>query len=87
MPELRCLAEKLNQHLFHNHLIENPSCACDHSVEDLTHVFLNCPRYTAIRIEHENNIALISRVTTAVLLYGSTELGIDESKLIVDEVH
>ena len=84
---MRMACSKLNQHLFHNHLIENPSCACGHPVEDPTHFFLNCPRYAAIRIELVNNIALISRVTTAVLLYCNTELGIDENKHIFDEVH
>ena len=78
---------KLKQHLFNNHLIENPSCACGHPVEDPTHLFLNCPRYAAIRIELTNNIALISRVTMAVLLDCNTELAIDENKCIFDEVH
>ena len=33
---------KLNQYLFHNHmhLIENPSYACGHPVQDPTHLFL-----------------------------------------------
>ena len=84
---IRMACSKLNQHIFHIHLIENPSCACGHPVEDLTHFFLNCTRYVTIRIELTNNIALISRVTMAVLLYGNTELGIDKNNCIFDEVH
>ena len=52
------------------HLIENPSCACGHPVEDFGHLFL--------RIELVINGVLISRATTAVLLYGNTKLGIGE---------
>ena len=78
---------KVNQNLFHNHLIENPSCVCGHPVEDPTLFFLHCPRYAAIRIELVNNIALISRVTTAGLLYGNIELGIVEHTHIFDEEH
>ena len=78
---------KLNQHLFHNHLIENPSCVCGHPVEDATHYFLNCPRYAAIRIELVNNIAPLSRISTAILLYGNKGLDLAENKLIFDEVH
>ena len=39
----------------------------------------------AIQIELANNIALISRATTAV--FGNTELGIGENKHIFDELH
>ena len=76
---------KVYQNPFHNHLIANPFGG--HPVEDPTHFLLNCPGYAAIRIELANNIALISRVTMVVLLYGNTELGIDENKHIFDEVH
>ena len=48
-----------------------------HRVEDPTHFFLNYHRYAAIRIE----------LTTAVLLYGKTDLSIDENKHIFDEEH
>ena len=86
--KFRMSCSKLNQHLFHYHLIENPSCGCHHTVEDPAHFFLNYPRYDAIRIELVNNVALISRITTVVLLYGNTELGIDGNKLILFyEVH
>ena len=81
----RIACSKLNPHLFHNHLIENPPCACGHPVEDPTHFFLNCSRYTTIRIELRNNIALISRVSMSALLYGNTESGIDENKSIFNE--
>ena len=81
------VCSKLNHHLFHNHLIENPSCACHHPAEDPIHFFQNCARYAAIRIEFANNIALISRVTMAALLYSYTELGIDENKNIFEEFH
>jgi hypothetical protein len=84
---IRMGCSKLNQHLFTNHLIENPSCVCGHPVEDATHYFLNCPRYAAIRIDLLNNIALISRVSTAVLLYGNKGLDMAINKRIFDEVH
>ena len=81
---IRMGCSKLNQHLFHNHLIENSSYATSHPVEDPTHFFLNFPRYAAIRIELVNTVALI---TTAVLLYGNTELDIDKNKCIFGKVH
>ena len=52
---IRMACRKLNQHLFHNHLIDNPSCACGHPVEDPTHFFLNCPRYAATRTDFKSN--------------------------------
>ena len=61
-----------------SNLIENHSCACGHPLEDLTYFLLNCSIYAAIRIELGNNVTLISRVTTAVLLNGNTELCINE---------
>ena len=51
-------------------------------------VLLNCHRYAAaIRIELVNNFALISRITTGVVLYDNTEFDIEQSKCIFDEVH
>ena len=77
---IRIACSKLIPHLFHSHLTKNPSYAYGHPVADPTHFFLNCPRYAAIRIELVSNLALISRVTTFVLLYGNIELDIDEKK-------
>ena len=55
---------------------------CGHPVKYPTHFFLKCSRYVAIKIELVNNVSLISRITTAVLLYGNTELGVFENKLL-----
>ncbi len=41
----------------------------------------------AIRIDLLNNIALISRVSTAILLYGNKGLDMAINKRIFDEVH
>lgn len=48
---LRNNCSNLNNDLFRNHLRESPSCGCGHAVEDAKHYLLECPNYTAKRIE------------------------------------
>ena len=56
--KIRMGCSKLNQHPFHNHLIENPSFVCGNPAYEPSHFCLNCLGYAAIRIELANNVGL-----------------------------
>ena len=46
---LRMECSKLNEHLFHMHIIESPKCDCGHPSEDTDHFLWECPLHDNFR--------------------------------------
>ena len=42
---MRMGCSELNAHLFRNHVIDSPACACGDIYEDAQHYLFVCPRY------------------------------------------
>ena len=78
---LRLNCSSLHQHLFLKNITDNPQCECG-ADEDTKHFFLTCYRFRNLRQELLNKISTFCQPTLDVILYGSTDLSVEENKLI-----
>ena len=72
---------------FRLHVVDSPACRCGAPFEDAKHYFFDCPLYNDIRHELINEIAPIADFNLQNILYGNSELHLDDNIAIFDAVH
>ena len=85
--QLRMNCSNLNAHLHSLHVIDNPACLCSHSIEDTTHVFLDCPRYFTQRISLYNSVSRLAEFKVETLLFGDSKIDYEDNVTIMHAVH
>ena len=87
--QLRMKCSKLSFHLFSLHVVDSPACPCGNDCEDSNHYLLRCPLFYQARNKLLNEIRELTMtdISCELLLYGSTDLGIEISKKVFDAVH
>ena len=87
--QLRMKCSKLNFHLFSLHVADSPACPCGNDCEDSNHYLLQCPLFYQARNKLLNEIRALTMtdISCELLLYGSTDLGIELSKKVFAAVH
>ena len=83
---LRLNCSSLNHHLFLKNIINDPLCECG-AVEDTNHFFLTCNRFRNLRHVLLNTISTFCQPTLEVILYGSTDISVEENKQVFLAVH
>ena len=78
---LRLKCSSLHQHLFLKKVIDDPLCECV-AVENNQHFFFHCHRYRNLRQELFNKISAFCLPTIDVILYGDTDMSVDDNKEI-----
>ena len=85
---IRIGCSKLNSHLCYNlHVIPSPQCPCGFENEDPLHYFFICPQHVQQRVQLFNTVSHITDLNLSTLLFGSTELSMQQNKIIFDAVH
>ena len=85
---LRIGCSKLNFDLHYNlKVVDSPFCPCGFKFESAEHFFLECQRYLDIRHKLFNVIATYCQVTIDVILFGNSDLSINQNYDIFDAVH
>ena len=83
---LRLSCSSLHHHLFLKNIINDPLCEYG-AVEDTKHFFLICNRFRNLRHVLLNTISTFCQPTLEVILYGSTDISVEENKQIFLTVH
>ena len=83
---LRLSCSSLHHHLFLKNIINDPLCECG-AVEDTNHFFFICDRFRNLRHVLLNTISTFCQPTLEVILYGSTDISVEENKQIFLAVH
>ena len=84
---MRMGCSELNAHLFRNHVIDSPACACGDIYEDAYHYLFVCPRYLVQRDKMITAVCQITSCTIGCLLYGSNNVDIKTNIEIFEHVH
>ena len=85
---MRIGCSKLNSDLCYNlHVINNPTCQCGAPSETSYHYLFECPLFANERVTMFNTISHITRITLKVLLFGKSELTLDQNQTIFEAVH
>lgn len=86
---LRQGCSKLNFDLHYNLHLDDimPSCTCGAENEDSHHFLMNCPHYNDLRTVLERKIRNITVFSCDTLLYGCSDLTLDQNKLVFKAVH
>ncbi|PJE77589.1 hypothetical protein CI610_03484 [invertebrate metagenome] len=79
---LRNSCSTLNNDLFRSHLIDYSHCQCGHPIEDTYHFFFVCNNYVEQRIELYRNLNNFIPLDLQLLLYGSSDLSIEDNVTI-----
>ena len=84
-----CHQMLLSFHLFSLHVVDSPACPCGNDCEDSNHYLLRCPLFyqTRNKLLSEIRALTMTDISCELLLYGSTDLGIELSKKVFDAVH
>ena len=85
--QLRMNCSSLNAHLYRLHVVDSPSCACSHSMEDTSHFFFNCPLYYTERQSLRNVITRYTEFKLDTLLFGDNNLRYEDNVTIIFAVH
>ncbi len=87
--QLRMKCSKLNNDLFHLHVVDTPECICGHKIENSYHYFFDCPMYRIQRIKLMHDLMLIidKKILLDVILFGDPEYSISKNVEIFDKVH
>ncbi len=76
----------LNSDLHHNHISDSPECDCGNIIENATHYFFQCPRFSNQRLELFFNTQAYYPLTTKKLLFGIENLTNDDNSILFSEV-
>ena len=83
---LRNNCSALNEHLYSNHVLDSPLCACLEESEDTEHFLFRCSRFRDQRVTLDNDL-LRYNINADILLHGNNELPFDDNKCIFAAVH
>ena len=85
--QLRLNCSKLNSHLHSLHVLDDPSCPCGSDNEDIYHYFYICPLFTNQRQRLLHSIRNFNITDWQMLLYGNTNLDLDQNAMLFKFVH
>ena len=85
---MRIGCSKLKSDLCYNlQVINNPTCQCGAPSETSYHYLFECPLFANERVTMFNTISHITQITLKVLLFGKSELTLDQNQTIFEAVH
>ena len=63
---VRMGCSELDAHLFQNHVIDSPACACSHLYEDVYYYLFVCPQYLT---QKDKMITALCQITSCTIGY------------------
>ena len=87
--QMRNACSALNDDLFNNFVLNNPTCFCNQASETAEHYFFYCPKYNAtkeILLQNIHQVSPTLEITIQLLLFGDHNLPIEQNMQVVKAV-